>query len=165
MKKLFIATAFILFAGTTTSCQEKIDTEKEKEAIKAVIEKESNSHLARDSDRHNECFVQDERLILLGSAEGIFYYVKGWKEISLVYEGIYTDSPNPSTDINQYTNYKIEVNKESAWAVYDQIAHDAEGDFLSNHKSARFLEKEDGEWKIIYLSFIENPSNEEEEDE
>ena len=62
IKKLIIAAAFILLAGTTTSCQEKIDIEKEKEAIKAVIEKESNSHLARDNDRHNECFVQDERL-------------------------------------------------------------------------------------------------------
>jgi hypothetical protein len=160
MKKfLFTLIAFSLLAGA--SCQEKIDIEKEKEAIKAVIEKESNSHLARDNDRHNECFVQDDRLIVLGSADGILYYSKGWSEISLIYEGIYAELPDPVTDIYQYTNYNIEVNKASAWAVYDQIAHDAEGEFLANHKSTRFLEKVDGEWKLIYLSFIDIPSNEE----
>ena len=162
MKK-YLWTLFAISLLLGTSCQEIIDIEKEKEAIKAVIEKETNSHLSRDSDRHNECFVQDERLIMLGSTDGIFYYYKGWKEISLAYEGIYADSPNPITDIYQYTNYKIEVNKGSAWAVYDEIAHDAEGEFLVNNKSARILEKVDGEWKIIYMSFIEIPSDEDEE--
>ena len=46
---IFPVLALMLIAGS--SCQEKIDMEKEKEAIKAVIENESISTHAKDFDQ------------------------------------------------------------------------------------------------------------------
>ena len=153
MKKNFNALfAFILFAGI--SCQEKIDIEKEKEAIIAAIENETNSHLARDIDQHSKSFLQDESLVMLFAGKESYEYYDGWDNISSVYKEYYEDSPSPITDKYQFTNYKIKVYKESAWAVYDEISNNSEGEFLGKNTSVRILEKVDGEWKIVYLSFV-----------
>ena len=153
MKMNFIALfAFIFFTGT--SCQEKIDIEKEKEAIIAAIENETNSHLARNIDQHSKSFLQDASLVMLFAGKEGYEYSDGWENISSEYKEYYEGSPSPSTDKYQFTNYKIKVYKESAWAVYDEIQHNSEGEFLGKNNSVRILEKVDGEWKIVYLSFV-----------
>lgn len=142
----------ILFAGT--SCEEKIDIEKEKEAIIAAIENETNSHLARDIDQHSKSFLQDESLVMQFAGKEDYEAYNGWENISSLYKEYYEDSPSPSTDKYQFTNYNIKVYKESAWAVYDETSHNSEGEFLGKNTSVRILEKVDGEWKIVYLSFV-----------
>ena len=164
MKKyLFVLIAFSLMMGV--SCQEKIDIEKEREAIKAVIENESNATWARDFDQQSKSFLQDESLVRLSAGSGGYVYREGWKKISSGYLAYFKSNPIPSTNTWKFTNYKIEVYKESAWAVYDAIWHNAEGEFLSNHKSVRFLKKVDGEWKIVYLSWVDITAYEDEEGE
>ena len=157
MKKyLWSLFAVLLVAGT--SCQEKIDIEKEREAIKAVIENESNATWARDFAQQSKSFLQDESLVRLSAGKGGYVYREGWEKISSGYLAYFKSNPNPSTNTWKFTNYKIEVYKESAWAVYDAIWHNAEGEFLSDHKCVRFLKKVDGEWKIVFLSWIDTTS-------
>ena len=141
----------VFLAGT--SCQKKIDIEMEKEAIKAVIEEESNAFIARDYDRLAATYVQDETNIRMGASKTIYGYRVGWKEIDSVFKEYFKNNPKPSTRKPQLTNYKIKVYKESAWA------------FFTNEKGdigVRFLEKFNGEWKIVFLSAIMASTYEEE---
>jgi hypothetical protein len=57
-KTLQILLVIIFFAGI--SCQDKMDIEKEKEAIKAVIEEETRAYLDQDFERLAKTHLQDE---------------------------------------------------------------------------------------------------------
>jgi len=49
--------------------------------------------------------------------------------------------------------------------VYDEIVSNSEGELIRKNISVRFLEKVDGEWKIVYLSYVNTTSYEEEAEE
>ena len=149
MKKyVFALLAIVLLAGA--SCQEKIDIEKEKAAIIAVIEEETNAYLDRDFDRQNECFIQDETAVgILAGKDGLY---DGWEIISAAYKSIYENSPEPTNLMVKNENYKIKVYRDCAWAVYDEYNVD-ENDSISNGpRCIRFLEKVDDKWKIVLIT-------------
>lgn len=148
----------IFLAGT--SCVEKIDIEKEKEAIKEVIENETNSYIKRDFAQQSKSFKQDDFLTMVGVGEGYFVSGVGWDEISEGYLRDYKSNPDPVPGSYFFNNYRIKVYTQTALAIYDEIVHDDEGQFLRKHISTRVLEKVDGEWKIIYLSWVDLESTE-----
>jgi len=153
----------MLLIASNILCQEVIDNEKEKEAIKAVIENEANSHHIRDWGMQSKSFLQDESFIALASSKVSYIYAIGWEETNRIYEGIYERNPKPSAYKIQNTNFKIKAYKESAWAVYDQIIRNSQGELLRKYICVRFLEKVDGEWKITYLSYVNTSSYDEPE--
>jgi len=161
MKKyLFVLFALILLAGN--SCQEKIDIEKEKEAIIAVIEEETDGYLARDFDRLAATWVQDETVIRLGAGKSGYGYYAGWEEMSSLYEEGFDGASEPDGSKEVKTNYKIKVYPESAWAVFDNETYNGEGELTNKSIHVEFLEKVDGEWKIVYLSIVSTSSYEDE---
>jgi len=165
MKK-YVLTLFALILLAGTSCQEQIDIEKEKEVIKAVIEEETNAYYDRDFDRLAATYVQDETNIRLGAGKNGYGYYDGWEEIGSAFkEWIEEDISNIENIKYGKTNYKIKVYNNSAWAVFDDKAmYDVEGEHIEiTQKGVRFLEKVDGEWKIVFLSYVNISSYEEEE--
>ena len=144
MKKLlFTFIAFSLMTGA--SCQKKADIEKEKEAIKAVIEEETDAYIAGDFERQSETYVQDET----STEEGLERF------------GNYSNPKNKKTD------YRIKVYNKSAWAIFnDDWDLDYQGESVNViYLGVRFLEKVDGEWKIVYMSEINKSSLEDEDEE
>ena len=80
MKKyLFVLFAFSLLIGV--SCQEKIDIEKEKEAIKTVIEEERAAFFDRNFSRIEATWIQKStsRKYYMGES-GITKFI-GWSEV------------------------------------------------------------------------------------
>jgi len=161
MKKYLIPLILLMILAGT-SCEEKIDIEKEKEEIKAVIENESNSFLARDFNQQSKSFMQDESLVMLAATNYEYFYHVGWEKISSVYKYLYEENPESYESHFTYTNYNIKVYDASAIAYYDEIAYDYEGKQIRKNISVRFLEKAGGEWKIVYLSFVNTTSYEHE---
>jgi ketosteroid isomerase-like protein len=164
MKK-YVLTLFAIILLAGTSCQEKIDIEKEKEAIKAVIEEETNAFLARDFDRLAATYVQDETNIDLRAGESGYGYYVGWEEIGSAFKELFENNPEPGTSKEVKTNYKIKVYKESAWTVFDNEVYNSEGELTGKSIHVEFLEKVNGEWKIVYLSIVNTSSYEDEEDD
>ena len=165
MKKYVLTLlAIILLAGT--SCQEKIDIEKEKEAIMAVIEEETNSFIDNDFDRLSNTFVQDETNIRLMAGKSSYTYHLGWENVSSYYKEFLEQDLSDYKNIKfEKTNYRIKVYNNSAWAAFDE---NREWDYEDEHIVSkaigiRFLEKVDDEWKIVYLSVVDISSYEEEE--
>ena len=167
MKKyLWTLFAIILLAGT--SCQEKIDIEKEKKAIIAVIEEETVAFIARDYDRLVANYVQDETNIRLQASKSGYSYYVGWEELSSRFKLYFENNPEPGTGKAVKTNYKIKVYKESAWAVFENEGFHSAGRFTEltgKGIDVRFLEKVNGEWKIVYLSSVNITSYENEEED
>ena len=155
MKKS-IAFIIVIIAVVTTSCEEKIDIEKEKEAIKTAIENDLNAFLSRDFTAQSKFYIQDESVMLLTSGEDGYGAGHGWKEVSEGFIRFYEAMPNPSTQICKLTNYKINVYKESAWASYDENWYESENEFIWKNTNVKILIKENGEWKIVFLSTVYN---------
>jgi len=162
MKKIIFSILALLIASSIL-CQEKIDYKNEKDAIKAVIESEAISHYDRDWEKQSKSFLQDESFIGLASSKVAYIYAIGWEEANRIYEGIYERNPTPSAYKIQNTNYKIKVYKESAWAVYDQIIRNSQDELLRKYICVRFLEKVNGDWKIVYISYVNTTSYDESE--
>jgi hypothetical protein len=148
--KLFVL-ILILFAGF--SCQEKMDIEKEKEAIKAVIEEETRAYLDQDFERLAKTHLHDETSFRMSIGKDGYQTIIGWKAIG---DTLKSWTSADWEDVNakfMNTDYKIKVYPQSAWAVFTQT-----WDYTYNGKQyaipsleTRFLEKVNEEWKIVYL--------------
>lgn len=68
---------------------------------------------------------------------------------------------------NKKTDYRIKVYNESAWAIFNEDWDlDYQGETLNFIGiGVRFLEKVDGEWKIVYMSEVNISSYEDEDEE
>ena len=78
MKKIFYSILGVLLITGGNSCQNKIDIEQEKEAIKAVIEEETNAYIEGDYDRFAATYLQDSTFIRLNAEKSNYEYIIGW---------------------------------------------------------------------------------------
>jgi hypothetical protein len=70
MKNRMLLLSAVIFIALS-SCEEKIDIEKEKEAIKAVFEQEKDGFFAQDVDAIAETWIQESSSVkIFMSAEG-----------------------------------------------------------------------------------------------
>src|SRR4030042_6367071 len=67
---------FLIFSA----CQEKLDIDKEKEAIIAALNGESEAYLAMDSIKWMSYWVQDELTLRVDAGEES-YNAQGWKQL------------------------------------------------------------------------------------
>ncbi len=153
MKKyLFFLFAIILLAGT--SCQEKIDIEKEKAAIIAVIEEETEAFFDNDINRLGALHVQDETNIRLTATKSGYTYEVGWEKVSSFFVDYFENVAEPGDFYEVKSNYKIKVYRECAWAVFDNDFYNGQGELLSSSIHSQFLEKVNGEWKHVSYTSI-----------
>ena len=148
--KLISFVSIVFLAGV--SCTSRIDLKKEKEAIIAVIEEETDAFYARDFDRMSAAHVQDETEIRIDVGRYGHTISRGWGDASL--KDFFLENPEPSTNYEKKTNYQIKVHPGSAWAVYDNDAYSSEGQLLDKSVHIQFLEKVDGRWKIANMTIV-----------
>ncbi len=159
--KIFAGTvlAILLFAGT--SCQQTVNVEKEKEAIRAVLEEESAAMLAKDVERVFDLHVQDDSETRLELGEYGFNTYKGWDEVSVLL-GDALDGEGElmaANAVNRKENMIIKVTGNTAWVTCDNIweySSDGEKGGYSNIQ-VNFLEKIKGEWKISFTAHYSKP--------
>jgi len=155
---------FILTLIIGTSCQEKVDIEKEKAAIIAVLEEDTEAFFDSDIDRLSAVHVQDETNIRLTATKSGYTYEEGWEEVESFFRDYFENEAQPGEFYEVKRNYKIKVYGESAWAVFDNDFYNGEDELLSTSIHAEFLEKVNGEWKIVFYTSIYTSTWEDEED-
>jgi hypothetical protein len=164
MKKYLLPLiVFVLLTGT--SCQEKIDIEKEKQAIITVIEEETDAFIHRDYERWVNTYVQDESNIRLSASSNDYNYVIGWDDLNSSFKEAFEDTTDLQVKAVK-TNYKIKVYDNAAWIVCDEKYLNIETgeDMGIALIEARILEKVEEEWKIVYLSYVDATSYEEDKE-
>ncbi len=140
------------------SCQKV--AEKEKEAIIAVIEESTNAYKARDLDRLAAIWVNDESIVRLNSGEYGYSFNKGWEKIGADYKRLFEEHPEAITNNYEKINYNIKIYKNSAWVIHDELIYDSENEFQDKQIGVHLLVKRKGEWKIVYLSYVDTSSAE-----
>jgi hypothetical protein len=156
--KYTILSAFILIAIAFTGCEQPIDYEKEKAAIIAVMEKETQTYIDRDFEGMFSTHVQDSLNMRLTAGASNYVFAEGWENVSRHMTGDQTeDDLGPDLHITvEKSNYRMRIFPQSAFVVCDQkwtTQYDDES-IEMNSIQVRFLEKVEGEWKICFVSFI-----------
>lgn len=151
----------VLLSLFTISCGDKVDVEKDKEAIIKVIEDETAAYYEQDFDRLSKTYVQDETNVRLTAYKSHYYHLNGWQAVG--------DSLKSSIDKwtedewgkfknfeCKKSNYKIKVYPKSAWAIFDEVTQFEYDSTVHEYPSVqvRFLEKNKGKWEIVYLSVV-----------
>jgi len=148
---LSILIAILLPLGVL--CQGKVDIEKEKAAIIALIEEETASYYASDFDRWAATQVQDKTNILTQAWNNGFNYVTGWDSISRIMRPNIIDKKETLKEVK--SNYKIKIYNGSAWVVFDNEVFSKTGESSSKFIATVILEKIDDKWKSVYRNRIE----------
>ena len=150
---------FILAIALTgvTGCEQEIDMDKERTAIIAVINQETDAYLERDYESVYATHVQDSLNMRLTAGPDSYTFFEGWEEIGkhLLSDETEDDlSPGLHISVEKY-NYRMKIYPGSAFVVCDQKWTSQYGDDVNeiNSIQVRFLEKLDGEWKISFVSW------------
>ena len=136
------------------SCQKKIDIVKEKEAIKAVIEGWTEAEYKPDYDLQSTFIAKDDEVVQIGVGKNYLYYGHGMDQYYEFWDWCKETNFPPITNKVENKDYQIRVFPECAWAVYTEKWYNSEGEFLYDILSTRILEKIDGEWKLMYMGYI-----------
>jgi hypothetical protein len=175
MKRVcFVLGGMFLFVFLFTACQPKVDIAKEKEAIMAVINQESQAALDRNPEALKALYIQDEMNTRVNLSPDTCIILKGWSELEPK-----LDSYKPDTTFSRiYKNIKfskenarIKVTGNTAWVLCDNIWQgDIEGKPMKvEGLQITFLEKVNGQWKFSFAAWLSKPNkeaeNEEEEEE
>jgi hypothetical protein len=135
------------------------DSKEEEAAIKAVIEKETQSWHNRDAETRISCIANVPYALMLvhhgvmASNNGVAYVTNEKKNAP---EAIKTQTasmgkPNGTTFKNE--NYVVTIKGGTAFVSYDEITTAADGTKQYGH-AVRNLEKIDGFWKLTYIGGV-----------
>lgn len=165
MKKILIPISALLLLACT-SCEEKIDVDKEKAAIMAVIQ--SESEFARDGNVEGlkSLYMQDEYNTRLIIGNENYKILTGWDKVGPILDQALENTETEFSATITKDNPIIKVNEETAWIICDNTwegIYEGE-DFIMNNIQVTFLEKVEGEWKISFISFIDKPKPEDVEE-
>jgi hypothetical protein len=172
---LMLMKIFIPFLGMCmllTNCTQPqpvtraVDFEKEKAAIQAVIAKETESYYQQDFDAWKSTYLQSPAFRKFGYWEGYTEKVRA----NIGFESLATEKKKQfdanetiwkgSTEERIKENFRI--SSDMAWYTFEQNSYEKDTrKFLGKSLETRILEKENGEWKIAYLSFHYYPTEEE----
>ena len=164
MKQTFFITILCMLIFLS-ACQQSIDYEAEVKAIKEVIMHETNSYSAQDYPNVAASFVRDSTAIRMSTGvEGHKVWV-GWEEKLEPWfkKSAEADWSDFKILDRQWTNWKVKVYPESAWAVYNQHTKYTYQGEEGKAKTCeiRILEKDGGKWRIVMLHWIDLVSFEE----
>ena len=153
-----ILSALLIAAFAISGCEKAIDYDKEKAAIIALMEKETQTYIDRDFEGMFSTHLQDSTNIRLTAGVDNYVFAEGWEDVSKHMTGDQTED-DLGADIHtsvEKTNYRMKICEASAFVVCDQVWSSNYGDDVIEIASiqVRFLEKIDGEWKISFVSFI-----------
>ena len=162
MKK-YLLPLVILALLVGTSCEEKVDIEKEKEAIMAVIKQETDAVVAMDMERLFDLHVQDKLDTRLQTRENDYTIYAGWDEIRALFESWEESGRSVEDSKNSKENVILKVMGSSAWLICDNIwkwTSEGEPNGMENIQIS-FMEKIEGEWKFSFTAYITKPEPEE----
>ena len=164
-----ILSVLIIAALAITGCEKAIDYEKERAAIIAVINLETDAYLARDFETCCSTHVHDSLNMRLTAGPDNYVFLQGWDEVQKHLSSDETEddlSPELHITVEKY-NYRMKIYPQSAFVVCDQTWTASFDDDINEIQSiqVRFLEKVGDEWKISFVSWIGTSGYNEDETE
>jgi hypothetical protein len=151
MKNLIIVLISV-FAVSSLYCQQSSTQDKEKEAIIALIEEETQSYYDRDFERWSECYIHSDDNVRMLASKTWHNYLDGFEK--------HKNDIKSSFETEKETNREkkkpltVKVYDKSAWIVFENEVFSEEGDSTEKVWVTYFLEKPENDWKIVYSNRI-----------
>lgn len=150
MKKTLSLTmlAVLLFAGLNTMAQKA-----EEDAIKKVIQQETTSFFHKDFDAWSNTWAHDTAACMMRSGTSDHYALTGWNAIAADYkQSMASLTAMSDEDFAPYANktdYQVFINGNMAAVTFK------EGDKDPSFET-RTMVKQNGSWKILNMTILEN---------
>ncbi len=161
MKKflLMLFMVALAFGGCNQANEETVDIQKERDAIKLVLEKYAIANENQDMSLIEDIWCPSERIISFGTESG--QKLVGWSEIKSAVESQFGQFSN--TFIS-YRDQIIEVNETGNTAWFSEIINYnfIRNDEAHSYEGLRYsgvLVKKDGRWQLVqtHMSVPEKP--------
>lgn len=137
------------------------DLEKDKEAIKAVLEKEKKGYFAKDFETIASTWVQEPssvKLFMSAQGEAAFF---GWAKIS---EGTRKELADDHSDYKdmrvEFSDFQFNIYESNAWVIFR-----SKWDWTSKNEHQKVeqtrimaFERVRGEWKIKLMAIYNVPT-------
>lgn len=115
----------------------------EEAAIKKLLEKESATWRAKDTQGHADCWhIQPYSRIIVSLPNGQTIDVPPTSKQNMKPENM------GNGGFAVHSNYKMSINTTTAWVSHDEISTDTEGKRSWSYE-IRLLEKIKGQWKLV----------------
>ena len=152
MKKIIILLILVITLLPVGCEPPPVDLEKEKEAIIALIEEETQSYYDKDFDRWSACYVQSDDNMWIIASQNWHDYRDGWEAQAEAFK------PDFETEklVNREVKRPIEVKvyDKSAYIVFENEVFDENNESQEKVRVTYFLEKPEDKWKIIYTNRV-----------
>jgi len=136
----------------------KVDFEKEKAAIQAVIAKETESYYKQDFEAWKSTYLDSPAFRKYGYWEGFEEKVtfnNGFESLEKEKKSQFDADATiwkGSTEERAHENFRI--SHDMAWYTFEQYSYEkGTHKLLGKSLETRILEKVDGAWKIAYLGY------------
>jgi hypothetical protein len=137
-------------------------TEQESDsiAIMQVIANESSAFWNKDFEAWAQCWLHTTYIRLTGWwSRGGITVVEGWETLSSRVKEMMVANPEPNLTATQVRreNVNLRISGDMAWVTFDQYGEET-GDLAMDmpglSRETRVLEKQAGEWKIVYVNWL-----------
>lgn len=159
---LILACSFYLnsvncFAQSSPASNE---SDEEKAVIMEVIQRESAAFWEKDFEKWSDCWVHEPYVRVMGWWEaGGISVTEGWNSLSSSMKKLMEDNPqpNPTAELLRRDNINMRILGNMAMVTFNQHGLDTGDkrmDMPGLSYETRVLEKQDGNWKIIYSGWL-----------
>lgn len=135
-----------------------INYNKERAQILQVIETESKAFWDKDYNKWADCWAHEPYIRTMGWwKDGGVTVVKGWEERGPRTKGYMDKFPEPNPQNVRRENINIRILQDAAWVTFDQYGKDNGEpvmDMPGLSRETRFMEKHNGQWKIVYVGWL-----------
>lgn len=152
MKKIIVL-LILAIPLMNLSCEKPpSDPEKEKEAIIALIEEETQSYYDKDFERWSACYVHSDDNIWIMAQRNWHDYRDGWETQADGMKSAFETEKEINREVKK--PIQIKVYDKSAWIVFESEQFDENKESVVKQRATYFLEKPDDKWKIIYTNRV-----------
>jgi hypothetical protein len=85
--------------------------------------------------------------------------VAGWDSLYSSFENLIKNNPGKNDQRTVRKNYNFRISENMAWCTFDEYGQDnkqPDMDMPGLTRSTRIFEKQNGEWKIVYVGWLLN---------
>lgn len=159
MKKLIILFGLLLLGAY--SCNTILDEDKEKDAIKAVIEEDTDAYFARDAARQGEIWMQDDNSREINYSSYGMTLKTGWSEIDAEHKEHYESEmwDNVKDVEAQFSDYEFNFYNNTAMVFCKTTwtgLYLGEEFAFEQHRILHFV-KANGKWKYDLMAMYRIP--------
>lgn len=134
------------------------DDDKDRTEILNVIENESRAFWDKDYAKWASYWVHAPYIRTMGWWErGGITVVQGWDERGPRTKSHMLENPDPNPQNVARKNINMRIYENAAWVTFDQYGKDngePNMDMPGLSRETRFLEKHNGQWKIVYVGWL-----------